>query len=177
MRIVVTIAAALLCGAAYAQAPRPCDTPESHQLDFWLGTWDLTYTQNGQQAKSHNHISKILDGCVVLEEFSGAPGVALEGRSVSMFDRATRRWKQTWVDNSGSYLDFEGEAAAGGGMVFAREFTRNGQRVMQRMVFDEVKPDSLHWRWERSLDGGATWSTQWDIRYERTANRSVRRIK
>src|SRR3954463_3691732 len=73
-----------------------CDSAESHQLDFWLGDWDLSYTQNGQVVHSANRITKILDGCVVLEEFRGAPGTNLDGRSVSTYDPAVSRWKQAW---------------------------------------------------------------------------------
>ncbi|HET7403988.1 MAG TPA: hypothetical protein VFJ62_19475 [Usitatibacter sp.] len=164
---IAAFAATLACALAHAQAPQGCDTPESHRLDFWLGEWKLTYTQNGKEGTSHNRITKTLDGCAVFEEFTGAPGVALQGRSMSMFDRISMRWKQVWVDNGGAWLDFVGEPAADGGMVFAREVARNGQRIMQRMVFSDVKPASLRWQWQRSLDGGATWATLWDIHYER----------
>src|SRR5205823_2709627 len=99
-----------LAAQVHAQAPAapPCDAPESHQLDFWLGDWQLAYAENGKPGTSRNRITKILGGCVVLEEFDGPPGTPLQGRSVSMYDRATARWKQTWVDNAGAYLDFTG---------------------------------------------------------------------
>ena len=144
-----------------------CDSPESKALDFWVGEWELTYAGNdGKPAKSRNRITKVLDGCAVLEEFSGAPGTKLEGRSFSTFDRATRQWKQTWVDNTASYLDFVG-AKEGGDMVFIRDAERAGKRFRQRMIFQDVKADSLTWRWQRSDDGGATWATQWEIGYRR----------
>lgn len=157
--------------AAFAVAPlraeaSGCDSPESHQLDFWVGEWDLAYTQDGKPARSRNRVTRILEGCAILEEFSGSPGTRLEGRSVSTFDRATSKWKQAWVDNTGSYLDFTG-AFAEGRMVLAREFERGGKRVMQRMVFQDIGRDSLKWLWQRSEDGGGTWSTQWEIDYRR----------
>src|SRR5690242_20516538 len=105
------------------QPPTGCDSPESHQLDFWVGDWELSYVGGGT---GRNRITKILEGCVVLEEFTGAPGTKLNGKSVSMFDRATRKWKQTWVDDTGSYLDFTG-GLEGSRMIFAREIERNGQ--------------------------------------------------
>jgi len=30
------------------------------------------------------------------------------GRSISIFDATDKKWKQTWVDSQGSYLDFVG---------------------------------------------------------------------
>jgi hypothetical protein len=44
---------------------------------------------------------------------------------------------------------------------------RDGQRFLQRMVFDDVKADSLRWRWQRSDDAGRTWKTLWEIGYQR----------
>lgn len=165
---------ALLClclapGCVAAQAPpsHGCDSPESRQLDFWLGEWELTYRQpDGAVGKSRNRITKVLDGCVVLEEFSGAPGVKLEGRSVSTFDRNTRRWKQAWVDNTAAYLDFTG-GLEDGHMVFSRDAQREGRTFRQRMVFRDVERDRLKWLWQRSDDGGGTWVTQWEIDYRR----------
>lgn len=169
MRAFVAATLALLAApTALAQAPPTygCDTPESKQLDFWLGDWELAYTgADGKPAKSRNRISKTLDGCAVLEEFTGAPGTKLDGRSYSTYDRATRRWKQTWVDNTASYLDFDG-ATVDGNMAFVRSATRAGKVTHQRMVFRDVKGDSLTWLWQSSPDGHA-WTTQWEIAYHR----------
>ena len=153
--------------AVQAQAPSTgCNSPESRQMDFWLGDWDAAYVQNGVAAKSRNRVTKVLDGCAILEEFTGAPGMSLDGRSYSVYDARAGRWKQTWVDNQGGYLDFAGDVLDGN-RVFAREFTRQGKIVKQRMVFRDVKPDSFKWLWQASTDGGATWSTSWEIDYRR----------
>jgi hypothetical protein len=153
---------------AAAQVPAyGCDSAESKQFDFWVGEWDLSYVEDGKPGKSRNRITKVLDGCALLEEFSGAPGTKLDGRSYSTFDRLTGKWKQTWVDNTANYLDFTG-GMVDGHMVLAREMAgRDGQRVSQRMVFQDIRRESLKWLWQRSEDGGRTWSTQWEIDYRR----------
>jgi len=168
MRALVAATLALLAAPAALAQSQPtygCDTPESKRLDFWVGDWELTYTSGGKEAKSRNRITKTLDGCAILEEFSGAPGTKLDGRSYSTYDRATQRWKQTWVDNTASYLDFEG-ATVDGNMAFVRSVTRAGKVTPQRMVFRDVKADSLTWLWQASPDGQA-WTTQWEIAYRR----------
>jgi len=165
MKYLPALAVSIVALAAHAQ-PVGCDGPESHQLDFWLGDWELTYTQAGKVDHSRNRVTKTLDGCVVMEVFSGAPGVALEGRSLSMYDRTASKWKQTWVDNNGAYLDFVGGPEAGR-FILSRTFERDGKRIHQRMVFQDVQADTLKWLWQRSGDGGATWATQWEIDYRR----------
>lgn len=168
-RAAILLLAAIVPAATAAiaqQQPRyGCDSPESRQLDFWVGDWDLTYTTGGKEAKSRNRITKVLDGCAILEEFTGAPGTRLDGRSFSTYDRAARRWKQTWVDNTASYLDFEG-ALVDGDMAFVRSITKDGKTTHQRMVFRDVKADSLVWLWQSSPDA-TTWATQWEISYKR----------
>jgi hypothetical protein len=152
--------------AALAQAPPTygCDSPESKRLDFWVGEWELTYKNaKGEPAKSRNLITKTLDGCVVLEEFTGAPGTKLDGRSSSTYDRATRRWRQAWVDNTASYLDFEG-ATVDGNMAFVRSVTKDGKTTHQRMVWREVMGDRLRWLW-KWWSVGAFWTTLWDFAY------------
>jgi hypothetical protein len=148
---------------AHAQQANGCDSPEARQLDFWLGDWDLTYGDGG---KGRNRITRILGGCVVLEEFTGAPGTQLNGRSVSMFDRLSRKWKQTWVDDSGAYLDFTGGLESGR-MIFAREAEGGGKRFRQRMVFQDITPERFEWLWQRSDDEGASWKNLWQIQYRR----------
>lgn len=148
--------------------PKPgCDFAESKQFDFWLGEWDAAYRkQDGSVGKSRNRVSKVLDGCSVLEEFTGAPGITLDGRSHSAYDRNAQRWKQTWVDNTGSYLDFVG-GWADGAMILARDAERQGRKFKQRMVWRDIRADEFKWLWQRSDDGGSTWATQWEIDYRR----------
>ncbi len=168
MRRIILIALVLAASAA-AQAQQPaygCDSPESKQLDFWVGEWDLSYLAQGNVVRSRNRVTKILDGCMIFEEFTGPPGSPLVGRSYSTFDRPSKQWKQTWVDNTATYLDFTG-AVIDGRMTFSREVQRDGRRSKQRMVFDKVAPDTLKWLWQRSDDDGKAWMTLWEIDYRR----------
>jgi hypothetical protein len=157
---------AVIARAESAPITKPCDSPEARQFDFWVGDWELSYVDEGKPAKSRNRITKILGGCALLEEFSGPPGTPLEGRSLSTFDRITHRWKQTWTDNTAAYLDFTGGFSEGR-MVLSREAQRDGKRFLQRMVWQDIREDRLKWLWQRSDDGGRSWTTAWEIDYRR----------
>jgi hypothetical protein len=149
--------------------PQPCTEPEQKQLEFWVGEWGLTWpgTNPGETGHGTNSIKRIMDGCVVEENFSGGDSMHLRGMSVSTFDARAGKWKQTWVDNENGYLDFVGEFKDGQ-MILGREATRpDGTKVLQRMVFKNITPNELDWSWEGSRDGGKTWNVQWPIHYKR----------
>ena len=155
--------------ASQPPPPSPCLVAEQTQLSFWLGEWELTWPgeKQGQTDHGTNSIQRVLDGCAIEENFSGGTAMHLRGRSLSIFDTISGKWKQTWVDNEGGYLDFTGEFRDGQ-MIVAREAVRrNGQKVVQRMVFKNITPNELDWSWEASTDGGKTWQVNWPIHYKR----------
>ena len=151
----------------------PCDTaPEARQLDFWLGTWELTWpggqggTPEGETGRGTNTITKMLGGCVVHERFASESG--FEGASVSVYHPRSGEWRQTWVDNQGGYLLFTGGLTDEGMVLRTAPFTNGqGERQISRMTWRNVTADALDWHWQRSTDDGATWTDQWVIRYTR----------
>ncbi len=157
---------------AQDQAQAACATSEFRQFDFWVGEWELSWpaaeTSEQEPGRGTNRIEVALDRCVIVEHFEGMPGMRLGGMSLSTFNIRARKWQQTWVDNYGSYLDFVGEFKDGR-MVLVREAnTSEGKKFLQRMVWKNIKSDSLDWSWERSDDGGQTWKVLWPIHYQRT---------
>lgn len=156
-------------GQGGTPAPNPCDAKEQHQLDFWVGEWDLTWPgkQAGTVQHGTNSVHRVLDNCVVEENFSGGTDIPLRGKSVSIFDANAGKWKQTWVDNEGGYLDFVGEFEDAS-MILSREVARpDGTRSLQRMVFKNIAPNEFDWSWEASKDDGKTWQVIWPIHYQR----------
>ena len=177
MRFCPGIVAVCLCGLASfcvgqnssAPAPNPCVAKQQQQLDFWVGAWDLTWpgAKPGEVQRGTNTIRRLLDGCVVEEDFSGGDEMHLRGKSVSIFDTRAGKWKQTWVDNEGGYLDFVGEFMDGQ-MILGREAARpDGAKSLQRMVFKNISQDEFDWSWELSKDGGKSWQVVWPIHYQR----------
>ncbi len=137
------------------------ENPSLAQFDFWLGEWECAW----EGGSGSNRVTKILDGRVIQEEFDGRPGLALQGRSLSIYDEGIGKWRQTWVDNEGGYLDLAGEFSDGEMRLFTQREVQ-GRTVHLRMIFADITPDSFHWRWESSPDG-VEWQTRWAIRYTR----------
>ena len=146
----------------------PCAAVQQKQFDFWVGEWDLTWPgeKPGEVAHGTNSIKRIMDGCVVQENFSAGESGHLRGTSISTFDLKSGTWKQTWVDNEGGYLDFDGEFK-GSEMILKREAIRGGVKILQRMVFKNITANEMDWSWEASSDGGKTWQVNWPIHYKR----------
>ena len=86
---------------------------------------------------------------------------------MSVYVPRLKKWKQTWVDNSGGYLDFTGEFETGK-MILSRDFfNKDGKKISQRMVYYNINKESFDWNWERSMDDGKTWKVMWKIHYSR----------
>ena len=137
--------------------------PEFHQLDFWLGDWEVSWEADGAGT---NKVERILDGQVIQESFDAGPEMPFRGLSWSVFHKRTGGWRQTWVDTDGNYWNFEGEYRDGR-MIFATDDVSDGRPVKLRMVFFDIQDDRLEWNWEQSLDGGKSWDLKWNIHYKR----------
>jgi hypothetical protein len=134
-------------------------------LDFWLGDWTVSWPDG----RGTNSIRRILDDNVIEEVFECHTGNdALYGRSHSVLDQVDGRWKQTWVDSSGAYLDFVA-VVVDGRISFQRSGRLDGRDVLQRMVWLDVGDDSFRWEWQRSADQGGTWEVSWALDYRRDA--------
>jgi hypothetical protein len=157
----------LFCLSELASAQTSSANNDSTLFDFWVGEWDLTWKgSDGTLIKGTNIIEKILDGKVIQENFAFASG-KFKGTSISVYNPATKAWHQAWADTQGGYFDFIGEVD-GDKRIFKTKLREvNGKKIIQRMVFYDIKRDSLTWDWESSTDGGTTWQLLWRINYTR----------
>lgn len=155
-----------LAGAqSSGSAPPPCTAAEHRQFDFWIGEWEVT-TPDGKPA-GHNRITPILNGCVLLEEWTGAGGST--GKSFNLFDARRGRWQQTWVDGRGGILELHGGLTNGGAMVLAgnQPAPTGGGTVRNRITWTARSDTEVRQLWESSSDGGTTWTTLFDGTYRK----------
>lgn len=157
--------------AAAQQAPDPdvCrNRPESRQLDFWIGTWDVVHPEDGR-ALGVNVIEPMLNDCALMESWSGARGSS--GRSLNFYDPQRRTWRQVWVDDQGNVLDYRAGELRGDAMRF-EDITIGpaGDTTLQKLIFHHVAADTVRQVFESSKDGGSTWTTDWVGVYVRRAD-------
>ncbi len=150
-------------GIAHPPKPQTAQQDAARQFDFWLGEWDCSW---GDGAGGTNSVYLDLGDAVVVESFDARPAMDYQGMSYSVYDRASGRWKQTWVDSDANYLDFVGGFEEGV-MDLRREAEVDGAVAIFRMRWFDIERDSLDWAYERSDDNGETWATLWEIGYHR----------
>jgi hypothetical protein len=158
-------------------AETPCNSAEARQLDFWLGEWDLSWPaeqaggEPGETMTGTNRLTKLFGDCVIEENFATSDE-SYHGRSLSVFDPNVGLWRQTWVDSQGAYLVFTG-GMEGSEMILSTTPVADGDQVIvNRMVFSDITPTSLYWRWQRTTDAGVKWSDRWTITYQRSHSRT-----
>ena len=139
-----------------------CKDGASRQFDFWVGHWRVT--EHGKLA-GDNRVEPILDGCALLENWTGAKGGA--GKSLNFFDREDGLWHQTWVDRSGGALFLAGKFE-NGAMRLEGERAATGEQpaTRHRITWTPLPGGKVRQLWESTAVGKDLWSTRFDGLYE-----------
>lgn len=172
MRLIILFSITFLSMTGISQAQTSIvDLEPEEYFDFWVGEWELSWTdQQGNAGAGTNTIEKILDNVVIQENFSATEGrlEGYKGRSMSVYNPQRQSWHQTWVDNQGGYIDLTGSVEGDKRIFQTEERTLpNGNTIINRMVFYDIKENSFTWDWESSQDDGVSWNLNWRIFYQR----------
>jgi tetratricopeptide (TPR) repeat protein len=147
---------------------RPCAyAKENRQFDFWLGEWAVSTTQ-GDVPAGTSKIELILEDCVVLENWKSLNN-PYSGKSYNIYDQALKRWEQYWVDSAGGNIFFHGELGKDGVMDYwTDDIPQNtGPNLRRHLQFIPMGPDKVRQFSRGSVDGGKTWSVEYDFTYVR----------
>jgi hypothetical protein len=145
--------------AAKSTETQPCAAPEYRSFDFWIGDWDAFDVDNPTVKVAHNRVDRILDGCVLLEDYQGTDGS--HGESFTIYDAERKVWHQTWVTNHGKLLVIEGEMKNGEMVLSGVDHTRAGEKYVRgtwKAVSGGVRESAV-----TSADGGKTWKPWFDL--------------
>lgn len=159
MRIwMLTLAAAVIvmgstarAQPAPAAAPAPsCADPHAHELDFWVGDWEI-HRLSDDKLTGQSHVTRI-DGCVVREEWKG---LSETGGSLNAYDPDAKTWRRLWAGVSANVGAYTGRWA-GDRMEFEGEGSSQGVRVTNRLSLTPLPDGSVRQQFYISTDG-KTW--------------------
>jgi len=156
-----------LTSPATSQAVGGCSDDSTYAaLDFWVGTWRVYV---GDTLVGANRISKVLQGCALVEEWQDARGAS--GQSLFYVEPALRQWKQVWVTETAHRVGGVKEKhliarLPGGSVRFQGELRQpDGRVVLDRTTLSPLPGSEVRQLIEVSSDGGTSWRSTFDARY------------
>jgi len=170
-KILLAAIAATACSSPVAavgagsSAPLACTAPEYRQFDFWVGRWTVEDVLNHTPGESV--IESVYGGCGIRENWAEPD---LTGGSLNIYVPAEKKWRQLWIDSSGSRREFIGGLNDKGEMVLIATYPSRahpGATVMDRMIFSKRPDGTVRQYSDASLDDGATWTPRYDNIYTR----------
>jgi hypothetical protein len=149
-------------------APATCDTPQHHQLDFWIGDWQV-FDSETKQLVAFDRVQKQFEGCVVSEDLTfltdmyRRPGikVRLAGIAVNRFDG--ERWLQMWADNQWGAIVLQGAPNSAGNMEFVTVIPSRNRDV--KLVYEKHEGGTLRILQYVAPAGSGKWTKYGDLTY------------
>ena len=136
-----------------------CESAPYRAFDFWLGEWQVTTSTDN--ILRHNKITSINKGCTILEEYSTPSGYL--GKSLNIYDKATKQWHQTWTDSQGTLLQLSGKLV-GNEMILTGKGAKN---QLNKITWTPNNNGTVRQHWQVSKDQGETWNTVFDGLYKK----------
>jgi hypothetical protein len=151
-------------------APARCDSAQHHQLDFWVGDWQV-FEGDSRTLVAFDHVEKRYQGCVLVEELTfltdkyRRPGldVRLAGMAISRFDG--EYWLQMWADNQWGAIVLRGTPQGSGKMEFVSVTPSRNRDV--KLVYEPHADGSLRILQYVAPAGSGQWTQYGDLSYRR----------
>ena len=140
--------------------PASCAAAEYRQFDFWIGDWNAFDVDNPTTMVARAQVDRVLDGCVLRENYEGTDGH--RGQSFSIYDASRGTWHQSWVTNRGQLLVVEGKIEGDQMVLSGVDHTADAK---ERQIHGTWKPVSggVRETATTSTDGGKTWELWFDL--------------
>jgi len=148
-----------------------------HDFDFLHGRWQvqnerlrerLAGSDDWEIFTAIDECRPLLGGIGNLEEFRTDWHGGYEGIALRLYDLAARQWRIHWASDRAGVLDPAVSGAFEGGTgTFLGEDRHEGRPVRVRFLWNHSSANTAHWQQAFSIDGGASWETNWHMRFRR----------
>ena len=148
-------------------------------FDFLHGNWSVAHERLGQRLRGSSDWARfggsmqakpILGGAGNFDEnVIELPQGTYQACTVRLFDAQRSQWSIYWIDGRDPKLDqpVHGGFANGVGTFYGDDVFE-GRPIRIRFLWSEITPRSARWEQAFSADAGATWETNWIMRFART---------
>jgi hypothetical protein len=163
-------------GPSFGQTVSPAVTPSrdgGHDFDWEIGSWTtqlrylpepLTGSTQWVEYQGTSEVRTVLGGRANLVELAvkGASG-QIEGVSLRLYNPKAQQWTLNFASIRNGLLTppVSGAFDEKGRGTFYGIDTVNGRTVLVRFLILDVTPNSARFEQAFSVDGGATWETNW----------------
>jgi hypothetical protein len=149
-------------------APATYESAQHHQLDFWVGSWQV-FDADTNQLVALERVEKHSEGCIIQENLTFVtdmyrrPGVGyrLAGMAINRFDG--EHWLQMWADNQWGAIFLSGAPDADGSMVFVTVIPSRGRDV--KLVYRSVPDGTVRILQYVAPAGSGKWVKYGDLIY------------
>lgn len=137
-------------------------------FDFWVGRWSVM-NANGDLLGT-NVVTSSDKGHVITEKWTSRGGGT--GTSINFYHPQKGKWCQTWVDDKGGVIEYEGDFVDGKMTFKGTMFAATGKRHLSRMTFTPKDDGTVEQFIEQSENGGKTWEVYFKGSYHPKASKS-----
>ncbi len=142
-----------------------CAGPEYHQFDFFVGNWIVSH--KGGKRFATDRVTKEFGGCAIWERWYGDRGS--RGAGYSSYLPSRHLWVQSFVDDDGDVLVFEGTRTSKSSLTFrGPSYPKQGLVEQNRVIFRLLPKNVMEEYWVVSDDRGRTWKVAFDGFFDRT---------
>jgi hypothetical protein len=149
-------------------------------FDFFIGSWTLRNrclrewlkgSTSWEEFGGASVARKILGGLghieeVTLERASGT----IEEVVVRLFDPQTRQWRIYEAEDGTGFAAQPVIAVGKQGRIEGYVYAPwEGRYIWRRVIWSQITAAAFHWEQAFSVDGGATWETNWIADFARSA--------
>ena len=166
--------------AADQTVPLPEGSASRTDFDYFIGRWRVEHrrlrgrlvgSNDWETFEGSTYCQRMFDGLLNLNEsVSVRGGRTYFGLGLRGLDEAGDRWAD-WTLSAANLSTIDppqyGRFANGVGAFLSRE-DFEGRPVLVRGLFSSINEDEARWEQAFSSDEGATWETNWVMRYLRT---------
>jgi hypothetical protein len=165
-RVLLWVAAAtyIVLPAAAVDIAGCAANPSARQLDYWLGEWSVG--SPGSPAKGHSRVSLSLDKCLLTESW-GSDTSDHKGENALAYSTEEKTWYGLFADNEGRVHALKGDVTPGSAELRGPGRDADGGAILKRVRIVRVDANDVEQIWEKSLDGGGSWTAEFRMEYAR----------